>query len=273
MTTIIGVDFSGAKAENKTWIAQGTLTEDRALTMGSVRPITRAGLCELLAGISPPAVAGMDFPFGVPAVFVEYLCPGAGTMPEVWQAVAGMSLDQYKDKCKSFGTHPKRMSDQYDKVSISALNTRLVPMTYHGMKMLLQLRNGDPSRKRYRIPPIDSGNPCPNAVTLLEVMPGAALKARDLSYSDYKNCTGSDPLRNLENRQEILAKLSGSFDIDLPNFQNYRDLFLFNDDALDAYIAAIVAAMWAQDSGRFRHPSTDQELDTARLEGCIYSPR
>ena len=31
MTTIIGVDFSGAERENKTWIARGVLTEDGTL--------------------------------------------------------------------------------------------------------------------------------------------------------------------------------------------------------------------------------------------------
>ena len=73
-TTIIGVDFSGAKNEHKsakTWVAQGRLNDAGELTLDSVQPMLRADLYNLLAQVEPPAVAAMDFPFGVPRSLIE----------------------------------------------------------------------------------------------------------------------------------------------------------------------------------------------------------
>ena len=92
-TTIIGVDYSGAQ-ENRginTWIAQGVLTDGGALRLDNAWPIPRAQLfTELLINTAAPAVAAMDFPFGVPRAFAARLCGDLkpAVMPDVWQAIA-----------------------------------------------------------------------------------------------------------------------------------------------------------------------------------------
>ena len=64
-TTIVGVDFSGAKDERNTWASRGFLAPDGALRFESVQPVLREDLFKLPATVPPPAVAALDSPFGV----------------------------------------------------------------------------------------------------------------------------------------------------------------------------------------------------------------
>ena len=91
MPTIIGVDYSGAQADNKTWIARGLLNDDGVLRLDNAWRIPRAQLfTELLNNTAAPAVAAMDFPFGVPRAFAARLCgdPKPAVMPDVWKVIA-----------------------------------------------------------------------------------------------------------------------------------------------------------------------------------------
>lgn len=270
-TKIIGVDFSGAKHDQNTWIAECQLTAAGALVLDDVRPIRRDALCELLMGIVSPAVVGMDFPFGVPTELAISLDSQAKAMPEVWRRVNCKDLGWFESKCKEVvdknGGQPKRRGDERYTESISPLNIRMIPMTFHGMKMLHKLW----TETNCQVPPLDCAGR--NGPVLLEVMPGAALRSRHLPYQEYKNNKGSDPLQNLRNRREILAKLWDIFGIALLNFQDYRDLFVFNDDALDSFIVAIAAALWVKNPCQFHHPQMGNELAAARQEGWLYAPK
>ena len=64
MTTIIGVDFSGARDDRNTWVTQGRLTSEGTLLFDGSQPVRREDLFELLATVPTPAVAALDFPFG-----------------------------------------------------------------------------------------------------------------------------------------------------------------------------------------------------------------
>ena len=271
MTTIIGVDFSGARPDKNTWAAQGRLHPNGALLLDSVQPIRRDDLYDLLAGISTPAVAALDFPFGVPSVFLDHLHIPADTksMKEVWPHITAMSLDQYRDKCRSFGTHPKRTGDKRYSVNMSALNSRLVTMTYRGIEMLHKLDTAYPNR--WWIPPLDAGETSVDRTTLLEVMPGALLCSIGLDYAKvkgYKSATGA-----LDTRDGVINRLAeyANAELGIPNLLDFRWGFRANDDCLDSVVAAVGAAMWARDSSRFLHP-TDDELADAQLEGWIYAP-
>ena len=296
MTTIIGVDFSGAKAENKTWIAQGTLTEDGVLTMDYARHITRADLCELLAGISPPAVAGMDFPFGVPAAFADRLSPDRKptTMPEVWQSIAKMTPDEFVAAGHQFVAdyrnphhagiaplpantlychdgEPQRAGDaKYLSGPYSPLHSAapsMPQMTYHGTQLLQRLHNETPSG-RWHVPPMEPTAPPERTVTLLELMPGAFLQVCGLPARRYKGKSSS----NLMLRGNILDRLparTGWLELDL---SGVRGNCLANDDCLDAVVAAVCAASWARCQGHFHHPTPDEYAD-AQLEGWIYIPK
>ena len=97
MTNIIGADFSGHKDDRNTWVARGRLDSGGALLLDSVQPARRADLYDLLTAIPTPAVAALDFPFGVPAEFAAELSPKCPprTMPGLWRNVSGMISDEF----------------------------------------------------------------------------------------------------------------------------------------------------------------------------------
>lgn len=281
-TTIIGVDFSGAEKSNSTWVTKGILDEDCLQIKWCWHPSRKreeahASLEKLLRQLCSRAVAAMDFPFSVPQSFAKELANGATEMCAVWGAVAEgkmqyLEFGELRDKFVKRCGEMTRCGDRYFGGPISPLKTggpNMLPMTFYGMQMLHRLWNSDCC---FKVPPLqEAGRIGP---VLLETMPGEALRSRHLPYREYKNNKGGNPSRNLENRQEIIANLPDRFGIDLPNLQDYRDLFMFNDDALDSFIASIVAALWVTNPGQFRHPQPDEnELAMAQLEGWLYAPK
>ena len=267
--TIYGVDFSGAGVEGKTWIAEGRLPLTGHPTIDHIYPILRDDLYELLQNASSSTVVALDFPFGLPRVFLESLGIRANTMAEVWARVANIDFDRYKGKCKNFGHHPKRMCDRWYPASMSSLNSRLVPMTYRGIEMLHKLSEAYPNR--WWVPPMDCGQDPVERVTLLEVMPGALLQSIGLDYATvkgYKAAAGS-----LDTREIVMNRLSNyaKAELEMPNLLDFRRSFRANDDCLDAAIAAVAAMLWARNPVQFRHPNVEEQAN-AQLEGCIYAP-
>ncbi len=105
-TRIIGVDFSGAVADNKTWYAQGQLRLE-TLYLEECFPIDRRGLINLLKGSSGPLVASLDFPFGVPKDFAEYwACQQIGinfsSLQEAWTAASNLTIEEFRQLRKDF---------------------------------------------------------------------------------------------------------------------------------------------------------------------------
>ena len=183
-----------------------------------------------------------------------------------------MTLSQFLDARNDFvatSGEPKRAGDlQYHPESYSPLHTvnpNMIPMTYHGIQLLHRWHSERPHR--WRVPPLPSDPADADVVTLLELMPGALLKSIGLPYKGYKRGRQS-----AERRNDILNNLSANSGIRLPNLESVRADCLANDDCLDSVIAAVGAAMWAQDFTRFRHPA-NAELPHAQLEGWIYVPK
>ena len=287
MTTIIGVDFSGAEKEGKTWAAQGQLSEDSILTLDPPQRIQRENLYKLVVELPPPAVVATDFPFGVPAAFAKYICGGVqpSELPDVWRRVAAMDKDEFVAARNAFvadNSHESNLSkwccegepirvcdarypESFSPIHIKGKNVNMVPMTYEGNRLLHRWYQNDP--KRWYVPPL----PLPDGaggerVTLLEVMPGMLLKEMNLPFKGFKNGQ-----HFLELRTIICDGLEKASGVRLPNLGQFRKDCLANDDCLDAVVAAVGAAMWAQDAGQFRHPDKG-DLDKARLEGCIFAP-
>ncbi|GIT69327.1 MAG: hypothetical protein Ct9H300mP27_04310 [Chloroflexota bacterium] len=71
---VIGVDYSGAKTDNNTWITRGIFSEN-TLTIESCEPITRGNLTSTLGKLNLPTIASIDFPFSVPEKFSKFWCP------------------------------------------------------------------------------------------------------------------------------------------------------------------------------------------------------
>ena len=284
-TKIIGVDFSGAKDEHKsakTWVAQGRMDDAGVLRLDSVQPMIRADLHDLLAGVKPPAVAAMDFPFGVPKEFAKYICrpDRPGIMSDVWQKVAKMEDGAFFTARENFMARrrkvPMRVGDNkyypypqsYSPLCKAPI--KMLPMTYHGIAMLHHLHQAAP--QRWHVPPLQPTNAVPeHTVTLLEVMPGAFLNAIGFIAAITRNPGYKISNQAIPNRDIILAGLSENSGVPLPNVATVRNGCRANDDCLDAVVAAVAAAAWARNPDQFRHPN-DDELPSARIEGWLYAP-
>ena len=277
MTTIIGIDFSGARQDRNTWVARGVLSENGTFEIYGVARTPRQEVFELLSTVSTPAVAGIDFPFGVPRAFADFLSVGTlKSMPDFWRVVADLSLEDFVSARDAFVDRfgePKREGDATNfPESYSPLhkvNPNMVPMTYYGIGMLNELHEGQPGR--WDVPPLNStGSKADQSVTLLETMPGAFLKAIGTIYKGYKKPRSM--LQRDERRNTIMDALQRKSGVAPCNLDMVRDECLANDDCLDAVVASVAAASWAQDNAKFRHPDED-ELPAAGLEGWIYVPQ
>ena len=260
---ILGVDFSGARSDDRTWVARGHLAGE-AFLLESCGPTSRAQLTEVLRGAEKPTVAALDFPFSVPIEFATWWVPEAREMPDVWAAASAMEAAEFvslRDEYVDRRGETKRLCDTLYPESYSCLhkaNPNLVPMTFHGMRMLHGLWSAG-----CEVPPLKLQSGAPTL--LLEVMPGAVLRALGLPYRGYKNGANALALR-----QRILARLADEGPFPVPNLDEFRELCAGSHDALDAVVAAIAAALWTADPSLFRLPDGDDP--TARLEGWLYAP-
>ena len=280
MTTIIGVDFSGHRDDRNTWMASGNLIGDDSLVLDGVQPVRRDDLYAFLENVPTPAVAALDFPFGVPRAFADFLSgeSPARDMTDVWQTVSGLTSAEFVTKRDQFVAQrpdlplfqrePKRAGDlAHHRESYSPLHTvnpNMLPMTYEGIRMLQRWRQERPDR--WHVPPMEPTGSATDRVTLLELMPGALLKSIGLPYKGYKKGRAA-----LAKRDAILGGLAEASGVNLPNLDRVRMACRANDDCLDAVVAAVGAAAWATDASRFHHPNSD-ELADAELEGWIYVP-
>ena len=282
---IMGVDFSGARDEKKsaTWLAQGRL-EGNAFNLETCHPIIRADLTAWLRDLNEPAVVGMDFPFSVPVEFAQFchrqipgIFPDGGEMPGLWAAADNTEWQEFLGLREQFMVQhaylPMRMCDPptaYSPLQKAPIN--MVPMTFRGMLLLNGIFAGQTANS-VLVLPLAAPRPGvgPYTTTLLEVMPGVTLRRLNLlpAYNGYKGGRYA-----LENRQAILTAL--------PNLVEQRGLNLAglpyaltqtcraNDDALDAVVAAITAALWSIGVPSRIEPA---ECPLAPLEGWMYEPR
>ncbi|MCH2674729.1 MAG: DUF429 domain-containing protein [Dehalococcoidia bacterium] len=279
-TTILGVDFSGAKSDKNTWVTRGTLSGN-SLEISSCEPTPRAELAILLGSAPKNTIAALDFPFSVPKEFASYLLPSAEDMPELWNATANMEFQDFMALRDGFVLEhgePYRRGDLYFPECYSCLhkaNPNMVPMTFRGMQMLDGLW-----RSGCRVPPLP--NETRTGPLLLESMPGAALRALGLPFKGYKKGQNA-----LSLRRQILDGLGTMSGVGLPNLSRFRDYCLESDDCLDSVAAAVAACLWNKDPTMFRLPQdgpgdvsrrggtpnpNENELRTAQLEGWLYAP-
>ena len=291
---IIGVDFSGARSDSATWVAQGWLRSDR-LELESCSAMTRADLADLLESLPASAVAALDFPFAVPQQFAFAWQPEAAVMPDLWQAAAAMEFGDFlslRDRFVAQEGEPLRRGDLYFSECYSCLhkfNPNMVPMTFRGMQLLDRLWAAG-----CRVPPLpdidsDSGpDTSKNGPLLLESMPGAALRAYGLPFKGYKNGANATALR-----EKVLDGLESGSGVSVTNLHLFRQACLESHDCLDSVAAAVTAVLWCRDPAVFRRPQKNgageavandrmrraspqalewSELQAACLEGWLYAP-
>lgn len=165
---IIGVDYSGSQ-DDVPWITQATL-EGNVLSLYECAPISRENLTQHLLDLpnhagNPPAMVGMDFPFGVANVVFPDLQVGRDILLQMWGRVAGMQRWEFEHR-RNGHNGAMRMFDQlHYRMAQSPTNIRMWRMTYHGIKMLWELHNRCPNR--WHIPPLHHGRDHDGRVTLL----------------------------------------------------------------------------------------------------------
>ena len=281
---IIGVDYSGAIADDSTWMTTAILRH-RALEVKDCERITRETLTRRLLDLcadsdNADAVVAMDFPFGVPMAFAEeFNAPGA--MTAMWVAtanaftanpnfVSAMRKDLGNERRFNRFTNLLRQWDRmhFGKVAYSPLkvaNPQMFPMTFHGMNMLHTLWN----QTDCRVPPLnDNGRTGPR---LLEVMPGVLLSSFCVPHIGYKGRGNDQPSRQVRNY--ILNGLVTIPELALGIPNHLYEQCLTSHDCLDSVIAAIGAALWSMDETMFHRPDNHHDhavLVSAQQEGCIY---
>lgn len=275
MTRIIGVDFSGARGDNNTWVTFGNL-DGRRLGLESCRRITRDELTQVLAEGSGPTVAALDFPFATPKAFADYWLPGCAAMPDLWLAAADLDYEDFlelRDRFVSLNGEPKRACDPPESYScLHMVNPIMLPMTFRGMQMLKRLWFGDTGNP-VSVPPLPeySRQGGDGVTELLEVMPGAALRRLGLPFKGYKGGA-----RAGERRRRIVAELPNRASPVAFGFGEFEEVVLKSHDALDSVVAAVAAAMWVLDRKRFPEPPGEGEEGydpIVLLEGWLYAPQ
>ena len=274
MVRILGVDFSGAKADNNTWVTEAVL-EATSLNLEDVRQVTRLELTEILSACSGPTVAALDFPFAPPRSFADFWVPGCRTMPELWLAASALEYDDFlalRNEFVSLHGEPKRACDPPESYScLHMVNPIMVPMTFRGMQMLHGLWFSE-SANAISVPPLPEHSRTDSAAAteLLEVMPGAVLRRLGLPYKGYKGGT-----KAAERRQAIVSYLPGrALPIEF-EFGQFEELASRSHDALDSIVAAVAAALWAVSPERFPQPPAEGEEwfdPVVLLEGWLYAP-
>ena len=274
MTTIIGVDFSGAAADRNTWYVQGSL-EDGTLLLETVQPIRREDLYILMLKLRPPAVAAMDFPFGLPEAFLSDISIGDEyqTMADIWPLLAYTDWQDLQEVASEF-VHdygePRRATDHlYPEASSTLHRIRpdLLLMTHKGSSLLTRWWDCS-DRPPWHVLPLNPPLEHPEEViTLMETMPGAFLRSVGLPYRKYKKAGATA----LANRERIINGLEHYSGIALPNLSQWRYACRANDDCLDSVVAAVCAAAWKNSTLDFRAPQQHEEA-AARREGWLYAP-
>jgi len=267
-TTLIGVDFSGSQADNATWVAMAAVDDDGGIDWQTPFPIRRADLEQLLLTIEGPAVAALDFPFGLPADFAVtqgFIRWGEGLMDSC-DRMSTTDQAEFEEVAREYVSaygEPRRASDVAPAFSpLHTTNPNMVPMTYHGMAMLGRLLAR--ARGRFSIPPLPA-NSSRWQVVLVELMPGQLLRARGDSGVGYKN--GDN---NLRRRHEILSRLEEWVGSPLP--EDVRLACRANADCLDAVVNLAGALQWHRNPDAFSQPDAAQQ-GFAHDEGWLYTLR
>lgn len=187
-TLIAGADFSGAKTiPNETWLAVGSL-DHLGLEITSLAKCGSHRLALELNSVKQLKAVGLDFPFSLPAPFLDFLAEKMEVESfQSWQSIvekiAFTPFERFLELVTEFKAEPKRLADKAtNRSGISPLhrgNPSMVQMTYQGMKMLASL---DP--KTFFVLPFQDQVPFGCAV--FETYPREVLYSLGLPDTGYK---------------------------------------------------------------------------------------
>jgi hypothetical protein len=276
-----GVDFSGAKSTpNDTWLVTGHLGS-LGLEVASVKNPGSLALAAELDSLSEMRACGLDFPFSLPIDFMRYLarkleCDEFQEWQELALKLVFMTYEDFAAIANEFEA-TKRFTDKnagrQAKSPIHQVNPNMVPMTFHGIRLLARL---NPSR--YSVIPFQS--PSPSSCTLLEVYPREILWLLGVPDQGYKTKDKKTNEKTLAVRRQIV---DGLLNIRERGGQKYQDCPRLNmtnaikgqviasDHALDALVACYAAGLYFANPELFPDP-LDFDNECVLTEGWIYAP-
>jgi hypothetical protein len=252
LTSVHGVDFSGAKlAGRTTWLAR--LEPDAgAWALASLERLEDAcgtaerepALAHLVGRIreSRRALWALDFPFGLP---VELVGPSAGWRDQLswlnsWgEDGYGLGLECVR-RSESLGgrKHIRRQTDVEEQAPFDPYHYRIIYQTFHGMRDVLRPLAGD---RETAILPFGYAGLGGARRVLVEACPASTLRRLGLPSQNYKQPEGGAlAARRRAVRRVILAGLSA-----MVRFSPAQARAMLRDpggDALDAVLAAVGAA-------------------------------
>jgi predicted nuclease with RNAse H fold len=276
---IAGADYSGAKTvPNETWLAIGTLSP-LGLEITSLKQCGSHKLAMELNSAKELTAVGLDFPFSLPAEFLEHLAKrlqydSFQSWQSIVEKIAIMPFEQFLELITEFRLEPKRLADKaLNRSAISPLhrgNPSMVQMTYQGMKLLASL---DP-QKFYVLPFQD---PLPTGCAVMETYPRETLHVLGLPDSGYKT---KDAEKSFMMRREIVKGLLNIRNGTLVWREQLPHLTFgkliekaaeHSDHALDAVVACYAVAIYKTAPQFYKDPFTTEDPNVF-LEGWIYSP-
>jgi hypothetical protein len=263
-TGVLGADFSGAaEAGRAIWVTEAVHTPDGLVVEDCYRATDQwesdreSAHAGLRARVTDDfAVAGLDFPFSLPAPILEARCGRNWRGLVDWVGEGGPEdPDEFASACRSTareltpdGSAALRRETDLRRAALCPYGRRVQYQTFYGVRNVLAwLADRDDAVVR---PMQDrTTGTVSDATQVVEVYPAATFGWLGLYREGYKN-----------DRERRETNLDGIEDcsVDLGGF---RDTYADNHDALDSLAAAVSAG---RVSGR------DPPLHGPRSEGHIY---
>jgi hypothetical protein len=262
MTTLIGVDFSGAKNPSLTmWLSCGIL-KDNKLRITDCFPASKFeqpdresyynAVVDFIK-INSPCIVGFDFPFSIPQYLMRKVSVDwfdfVMKFPELFP-----DEHMFRAWCRNNSSKElKRHTDRMTKTPFSPYNLRLFRQTYFGIKCILYPIIQKNIGTVVPLQPKDNRRP----TEIIEICPACTLKNMGL-YQPYKGRES-----NLwYHRRSILKDI----DVDVP--EDIKEIVLENGggDALDSIIATKAVYNYTQRKPLWFDLTNNNEL----IEGRVY---
>jgi len=277
---VAGVDFSGAnEAPNETWLAIGNLSSLGVEVVDLQRVGSHKLINQLLA--APPLLAlGLDFPFGLPSDYIQFLATRRGlpqfqSWQELAECLAFLSFEDFLAIANDFQKESKRYTDKIPKpVAQSPLHgPSMIQMTFQGIRLLATLDPG-----KFSISPFQ--NPDASKCQVIEIYPSATLNSFKLHYRGYKSKEKKDRDAVFAARKAIIRQLINLRETgdnalrDVPRLTispQMESAAITSDDAFDAIVACYTAAVYVTAPRYFSDPFETDNLDVL-TEGWIFHP-
>ena len=220
---------------------------------------------------TPPWIAGIDFPFGMPLRFVQNMGWPINWADYVEQRVEQLNRECWRTKLEDY-KRPRLNNDKHHKRRTDIVAGGQSPQTLHGVPVALMFFEGVPRLRKATvlIPGLQDG--APDRV-VVEAYPAVAARSL-VGRQKYKpESSGKQAVENRQVRELIEERLSGDRGVECYGIRvcNAANLDFTTDptgDHLDALLCSVQAA-WAWRSGA---PNFGLPVPISPTEGWIADP-